>query len=367
MPYGMLDTKYIDFPLGVDLAYLRGLRTKAGVTFPEVLREIDSRLAALNRNLDPLVASLIRVTTEELADTSAPAPFTIDERGEYTLARPQLVEGAMHPLPIRGYDVSLGFTEDGLEKMSRDRILLNVDSLLAGFRRLYRRMVLTRLFYDGEVRVAPETTMKSPGFAGSGIGDNVFSRPYSDGQPLPSNYSHYYAVDSSVPGDLKAKLKAGRNRMQRWQPGPFDLVGPESMIELVTAITGSGPTDSFVSAGAQLVRPAQGDAEARVDADRYLGVLFGDIRVQKPIDDTASPNLALVKSFGNLDTRNPLAWRYDEQTGRNAILRYRSLYPLDQAVVKQDFGIGVNNRVAAALFYVANGATVYVAPADLLS
>jgi hypothetical protein len=361
----MLDTRYIDFPAGIDEAYLRGLRTRAGVDFQRVLREIDSRLGALNRSLDPLVASLLAVTTEAIADGSAPVAFEVDERGEYTLARPQLVEGAAWPLPIRGYDVALGFTEDGLEGMSLERILLNVDSLFAGFRRLYRRQALKRLYSDAEVRVAPTTTMTSPGFAGSGTGENVFSRAYPDGQPLPGGYTHYYAANTSNAGELATQIRAARDRLKRWQKGPFDLVAPATLITLIEAISGDGPTNSFVSAGAALVRPAQGDAEARVDPTQYIGVLFGDIRVQMPIEDTASPNIALFKSYGNLNPMNPLAWRYDEKKGRNAVLRYRSLYPLDQAVVKQDFGIGVNNRVAAALIYAAAGATVYVAPTDL--
>ena len=95
----------------------------------------------------------------------------------------------------------------------------------------------------------------------------------------------------------------------------------------------------------------------------YLGVLFGDIRVRMAIEDTSDPVLALFKTYGPLDPRNPLAWRYDEVKGRGAIVRYRSLYPLDQATAKQDYGIGVNSRTAAVL--VENGAAPYSAPAIL--
>jgi hypothetical protein len=365
MPFGYLDTQYIDFPAGVDATYLASLRTRAGVDFARVMREIDSRLGALNRTLDPLVASLITPTTEAWADSSGAPALEVDERGEYTLARPQLVEGAAHMLPIRGYDVSLGFTEDGLEGMSLHRILLNVDSLLAGFRRLYRRQALKRLFSDAEVRVAPTTTDTSPGFAGSGTGENVFSRPFPDGQALPGGYTHYLAANTSNAGALATTLKTARDRMRRWHSGPYDLIAPSDVLPLIEAITGDGPSDSFVSAGSALVRPALGEAEARVDSAQYVGVLFGDIRVQMGIEDTQAPNLALFKSYGALDPRNPLAWRYEEKKGRNAVLRYRSLYPLDQAVVKQDFGIGVNDRTGAVLIHAAAGATSYVSPTDL--
>jgi hypothetical protein len=351
MPFGYLDTTYIDFPAGVDVAYLQGLRTRAGVDFPRLLREIDSRLGALNTGLDPLVAALITPTTEQYTDTSGPSAFTVDERGEYTIARPQLAEGGAHMLPIRGYDVSLGFTEDGLESMSLARIITNIESMLMGMRRLYRRQALTRLFSDAEVRVAVATTVTSPGFAGSGTGDNVFPRTsYPDGTPLPGSYSHYYRVASAA---LAAGIKAARDRLKKWHAGPFDLIASADMISLIVAISATNPADGFVSAGSALVRAGSGANEATVDATVYLGVLFGDVRVHMEINDFSSANIAIFKSYGALSPQNPLAWRYDELKGRNAVLRYRDLYPLSNAVLKQDMGIGTNDRTAAVLISVA--------------
>ena len=351
MPFGYLDTRYIDFPAGVDVQYLQGLRTRAGVDFARLLREIDSRLGALNTGLDPLVAMLITPTTEQYADSSGPSAFTVDERGEYTLARPQLAEGGAHMLPLRGFDVSLGFTEDGLESMSMDRILTNVDSMMLGMRTLYRRRVLTRLFSAAEVRVAPKTVVTSPGFAGSGTGDNVFPRStYPDGTALPNPYSHYYRTAAA---DLATALKTARNRLKKWHKGPFDLVAPSAQISAIAAISATNPQDGFVSAGSALVRQGSGASEATVDATTYLGVLFGDIRVHMEIEDFSSANIGLFKSYGALSPQNPLAWRYDEMKGRNATLRYRDLYPLSQATLKQDFDIGVNDRAAAILIHVA--------------
>lgn len=358
MPYGVLDTQYIDFPAGIDVAYLQNLRTRAGVDFPRLLQEIDSRLGALNSNLDPLVASLITPTTEPVADTSAPAAFTVEEAGEYTVARPQFADGSAIPLPLRKYDVSTGFTEDGLESMTLPRILLQVDSLLNGFRRLYRVAALTRLFSDAEVRVDTRTTMTSPGFAGSGTGDNAFTSPYPDGTALPGGYTHYYRTASA---DLAATLKTVQAQLRRWQPGPFDLIAPQSLVDTIVAINPGDAATGFVSAGSALVRPNASTAEATVDPTVFLGVLYGDIRVHMAITDFSSANIAVYKSYGALNPRNPLAWRYDDVFGRGAVLRSRSLYPLDQAVVAQRFGIGVNNRVAAALITVAASGS-YVPP-----
>lgn len=358
MPFGYLDTRYIDFPAGVDVAYIQGLRTRAGVDFPRVLREIDARIGALNTTVDPLLASLITPTTEQFADTSGPTAFEVNERGEYTLARPQLAEGGAHMLPLRGWDVALGFTEDGLEAMSLPRILTNIDSMLLGFRRLYRREALRRLTSDAEVRVAARTAVTSPGMAGSGTGDNVFSRTtYPDGTALPGSYTHYFAVGA---GTLAATLRTARDRLRRWHQGPFDLIAPSGQLDLITAINPGDPQNGFVSAGSALVRAGNGTAEATVDPGVYLGVLFGDVRVRMALDDYSDPVTAIYKSYGPLDPRNALAWRYDELKGRNAVVRYRDLFPLANAVLKQDFGLGVNDRTAAVL--IENGTAPYTAP-----
>ena len=69
MPFGYLDTQYIDFPPGIDEQYLRGLSSRAGVSFADLLETLDERLQAFNGVVDPLVASLISVTTQAEADT----------------------------------------------------------------------------------------------------------------------------------------------------------------------------------------------------------------------------------------------------------------------------------------------------------
>ena len=351
MPFGILDTTYIDLPPNVDAAYIEGLRTRAGVDFADVIREIDSRLGALNATIDPLLAMLITTTTEPFADGIAPIAFDVQEAGEYTIARPQLVEGFAHMLPIRPYDVTIGFTEDGLDNMSLPKILAQVDSAFAGYRKLYRRLALVRLFSDAEVRVDKRTTAKSPGFAGSGTGDNAFTRPYPNGAPLPGGYTHYYRVAQA---SLATGIKTARERLRKWAQGPFDLIAPQALIDLIVAINPGNPTDGFVSAGTLLVRNSANAAEAQVDGTVYVGVLFGDIRVHLAIDDFTDLNIAIFKSYGNFNPQNPLAWRYDELQGRNAFVRSRALFPLADAIIKQKLGIGVNNRTGAALISIAD-------------
>jgi len=51
------------------------------------------------------------------------------------------------------------------------------------------------------------------------------------------------------------------------------------------------------------------------------------------------------------------------ERGRNAVLRYRDFYPLSNAEVIQDFGIGVQgDRTGGINVYAANGASAYQNP-----
>jgi hypothetical protein len=346
MPFGILDTQYIDLPANIDTTFLEGLRTRSGYDFPQLLRQLDQRLGALNRGLDPLLAALLApATVEEFADTTMPMPFVITERGEYTIARPQFVEGQAHMLAMRGYDVTLGFTEDGLEDLSLTRILTNVDSLFMGMRLLYRKEILKRLFSDAEIRISIKTSATSPGFAGSGTGGNVFSGTYPDGSALPGGYTHYYRDTAA---NLLAVIKSAKTRLAKWFSGPYDLIAPQAQIDAIVALG----APYFYRADQQFVRLGANSDIATVDPNTYVGILDENIRVRQPITDFSSPNIAIFKTFGNLANGNPLVWKFDEKKGRAAYVRSRSMFPLSDATVLQTFGINVNNRVAATLIHI---------------
>ncbi len=355
MPFGILDTQYIDLPSNIDTTYLEGLRTRSGYDFPQLLRELDSRLGALNRSLDPLIASLLAPpTTDDVADTTMPTAFVVTERGEYTIARPQYVEGQAHMLAMRAYDVTLGFTEDGLEDLSLPRILTNVDSLFLGMRLLYRKECLKRFFSDAEIRISIKTTASSPGFAGSGTGGNIFAGSYPDGQPLEGGYTHYFRDTAA---NRLAIIKSAKARLEKWFTGPFDLIAPQAQIDALAALG----EPFFYRPDSRFVRLGSNASTAVVDPDVFAGILDENIRVHLPITDFSSPNIALYKTFGSLADGNPLVWKYDEKKGRNAYVRSRSMFPLADATVLQSLGINVNNRVAATLIRI-DAAGGYVPP-----
>jgi len=354
MAFGIIDTSYIDWPSNVDATYLRGLTTRSGLGFPELAGRLDAGLGAINGGFDPLVASLVYPTTSEFARGARTGGMQVQRKSQYTIARPQQVDRLANMLPIDDNEIALGFTEDGLRDISLDDFQVQVDAMVEAWERHHRRESLARLFSDAEVSVAPGTSATSPGFAGSGTGANAFTATYPDGAALPGGYTHYFR---DTVANRAAVILTARDRLRKWAPGPYDLIGSETAIAAIVALG----APNFVAAGSVLVRPAQGTAEALVDAGQYVGVFGGDIRVHVALNDFTDDVVAIYKSYGALNPNNALAWRYDALYGRDVYVRSRQLYPLAEAVSMQRFGLGVSNRTAAAMVrFGAAGA--YTAP-----
>jgi hypothetical protein len=358
MPRGYLDTTHIDFPPGFDEAYVRRLANRVGVRFERVLQLINARLVAASSAADPLVAALAYFTPEPDKTADPADAFELEEEDEYGLARPEVGEPPRgYLLPFRRYRKAMGLTEDSLEDADEARILGEVDKFLRTFQRGLVRNVFARFWGTDEPYVDPRrTAVRSPGFAGVGTGDNVFGGFFPDGQAVPAGYTHYHRDTAA---NRAALIRAMRAKLARWHPGPYDLAGSEAEVAAIVAL---GPNGGFTKATADLILRAQGVAAALVDNNRYVGVFDDDVRVWIGRPELGvSPNFAVFKTYGDFDQRNPLAIRYDPKFGRGIDVKYRDLYPLANAQMRQRYGVGVGDRVGAALARIAD-AGGYVAP-----
>jgi hypothetical protein len=354
MPFGIIDTTYVDLPAGIDDAYIRGLQTRSGLDFADMIQAVDAAMAAVNDGADPLVGALTFRTPNETGAVRGIGSKRVQRAGEYTFGRPQQGKRAGHMLPIGKWEVTTGFTEDGLDAITMEAFNQEMDDIVLAYQRFYLAEVLTRLFDPAEVQVDEGTNVLSPGFAGSGTGANVFSGTYPDGNALPGGYTHYAFTTIA---NLATAIATYTARLAKWHSAPFDMIGSESAIALVAAL----PT--FVSSGSALVRPGINTAEALVDAELYLGVLNGNIRVRHAEEGVgATSHLSIFKTYGDFDARNPLAWRWDPLKGQDAYVRSREIYPLAGAMAIQWLGFGVNDRAGAVNIFIDNAAVAYVAP-----
>ena len=358
MPFGIIDTTYVDLPVGIDETYLTGLQTRSGLSVAEMVQRVDAAMAAVNEGADPLVAALSYRTTSVTAGDRITATKRVMRAGEYVYSNPQYVARTAHMLPIDKFDISLGFTEDGLHKISMQGFQDELDTMVDAWYRLFQAEALNRLFNNSEVPVDEGTSVVSPGFAGSGTGNNVFGGVYPDGSPIAGGYTRYGfgTTDASIITWLNAQIA----EMGKWAPPPYDLIASSAGIAALqaAAITAGTP---IILAGSALIRLPDSSAEALVDANTYMGVYGGAVRIRQGALGFGDNHFALVKTYGAFDARNPLAWRYDP-TQPDVYVRSREDFPLADAVAMDWMGFGVGNRVGASLFYRNAGAVAYVNP-----
>lgn len=355
--YGYHDSGVPRYPASINVEALRGQQTPNGVAWADILDAYDERLDAYNDSFDPDLARLMAPPTDEqIVESTGIGEFEVRRSPEYTNNRPQFESiGIAHRVPVDDWSNVLGVTERKLRTMTLEQIVRNVDSAINGQRKFLRRRAFRRLTDAAEWAVveAQKLVGRSPGFAGSGTGDNVFSVTFPNGSALPAGYTLYYRDTAA---NLGAVLKDARDKLNRWIPGDKELIGPRSMIDLVMALPG------FVKADSARLRTGSGETRALIDSTQYVGVYDEDILVRKPIEDWADPNLVLYHSGGALDASNALAFRYLPQVGPDAYVRQNNSSPLDNAILERVFDWGVNNRTAVANIRV-DAAGPYVPPA----
>lgn len=354
MAYGLIDTQYIDFAEGQTDARLRSLQNRLGINFSEFINRVDAAVGAINTP-DPLVSALTFRTDQDLVPGEFGSNRVFGRQAEYTVARPQRGAGRGHSIPFYFNEIGLGFTRRALEMISLTQFENELRDTVQAVRRGARADVLERLVDPSEFALDDDGNGASPGFAGSGTGTNAFVGTLPGGAKTDGSYTHY---GFTTEANLAIALDTYLGRVRNFHPAPYDLIGSPDAIAMVMGL------GKFVQSGSALVRPGLGTAEALVDPTMYVGVYDGVLRVRAGDYQVDGDAFAIVKTYGDNNLANPLAWRFDPGFGDSAYVEDRQLYPLAEALVQMHYGVGTNRRTGAALVSIG-AATAYVAPAIL--
>jgi hypothetical protein len=352
MPQGYIDSHNFDWASGQTESKLRNMTNRLGINFSEFIDRVDGAITAVNGPNDPLIESLIFRTNEDRVTGGTSSDKVLERSAEYTIPRPQRGKGSGWLLPLYENAITLGFTKKALDVMTVDAFERELATTVKAIRRGNRADVLEALVTDAERPLDNDGTGATPGFIGSGSGSNAYVGTVPPGKTLGS-YSLYERLPST---GLEAAVKASFEAWAWFFPGEtFELVAPSAGLAVVTAF------DGFEGAGSPLIRPAQGTAEALVDPAIYEGALFGQIRVRKAETQMSGTSFTIFRSGGGNSSLNPLAWRYSDIWGPGAWVEDRELYPLANAVVNHNYGVGDYNRAGALNISVA-GSGSYTAP-----
>lgn len=351
--FGFLDTQYISF-LNAQTENTLLETNGAGVSYADLFRVLGGALNALAASTDPLIARYAQPTTQEFVSQRNGTKRTWRRGAEYTPGRPELgAEERGYQLPLWSYEIDLGVTNRAMRDMTIDQFVSEVRDTITGISTGYRADVLERMFFKEEFPLDSRALNgSSPGFAGAG--NPVVKGLDIYGKALPANYSHYFHGADTKTG-LQGALDGAIAAMERFHRGRLEILPTEDMADRITTWT---TDDEFVPATQLLIRPAIDVSEALVSADTYLGVYKGKYPVLKPEPQVTGLNAAVAPTSPG---SKPIAWRYKESYGRSARAEDRSLFPLTELIILQDYGIGVLDRTGLALVSGGTG-TDYINP-----
>lgn len=341
---GINDMKQFALPTGWDGSELSKYSLVDGTTYEQIVNNIAAALSVANGDLisDPMYGGLITVTDELGKEYRDGVSNGMQERGEYTKADARRARTIGHMLPIKSYDRVLGWTWDFLRKARNVQIEADIASAIYDVKDNFQKRSLTRFFSTTENTIG--TSGYDVPFVNSTGGNVDYTPPPYNGSTFASTHTHFDRKGTSNHADA---LEAGAGHLyEHGIMGDYTAMIPLADIATYTALTNFAKPDPswrFIRTDS-----AANWAVANVQ-DGYVGVYqskYGLINVwATPRIPTAY--LGVYKSYGVNDPRNSLAVRYSPDMGVGAVLMAStaSTYPLADATIMHEFGVGVNDRL----------------------
>lgn len=361
MPLGRRDLSNITLPIGFDAAELETLRLADGVTYAEIVRQLDTALTAVNTEVrtDPVWSSLVSYQEEVTVEYRQGTSNGFEEATEYGLPDVRRGDDTGHMLPLKPFDRRLGWTYRGLKRMSSRRIQTDILDALQDARALYRQRVLSRLLKRGDDTVG--SAGLSPGFATAAASTGVdYAPPAFGGTSFTTDHEHYVGITGGVFTDAVFTDAAAELEEHGHTPPFMFLIGAldEATVKaLSNTVLAADPLVRYGSTVDVAVRAAYYGNDGR----KFIGSNAGfDIWVVRGIPQYYGFG---YKSYGPNSARNPIRIRVPE--GMNSELRFEAIpdplagnanYPLQNLMLATEFGVGVGDRTAGTGRYV-NSAT----------
>lgn len=346
---GPNDLKQWALPPGWDAARLQQLALASGETYDQLIDDITVGLNMANAALlrDPIIASLVSVTEDMTLEYATGVSNGFEDHTEYS--GPDAKRGAMtgHMLEPVDKDRKLSWTFDFLRKARRSQIDADIASAMADLRNVWQRTILQRLFKSTYTAVG--SAGKSMPVADAGTADSTY---------VPVNVPDRAAAFASTHTHLlqgtwsQANLETAVGHL--WEHGhdaPYDLLVAQADLanwSNTTNLTG------WIKRADGLIRYGNQTDLAAVD-DQYIAVIetstYGPVRVR------ASARIpttfwTVYKSYGALDSRNVMRVKPSMTWGLGAALLagdHIRTYPLENALLRLEFYLGIQDRVGAVL------------------
>lgn len=345
---GPADLRQWAVPAGWDAAWLENLRLASGETYEQLVNDLTLGLSIANTGLlaDPVIGSLASVSAEMATEYRTGASNGFEDHTEYSTGDAKRATTTGHMLEPVVKDRKLGWTWDFLRRARRMQIDADVASAMQDLRDVWQKTILQRHF---------KSTYTGVGAAGKSI-------PYADGGTADSTYipvnhadraaafaythQHFNRLDGYTQANVETTVA---HLWEHGYDGPWDMLVAQADLASwsnTTTVTG------WVKRADGLIRYGTQTDLAAVDPS-YIAVIetsaYGPVRVRASAR-IPTAYYTIYKSFGPLDSRNPMRLAPSANFGLGAILLagdHIRQFPLEAAILFLEFYLGVQDRTAA--------------------
>jgi len=340
MTFQVHDLKYIALPVGWDAAYLEQYRMADGITFAQVVADINAALTLFNQE-QPWYSSFVTLTDQPEVEYPQGSLET-EPHSEYTPPKPQRSDFTGHMLPVLERDLGFRFTRDFFVKGRMSRVDGSIRAGLDAFRQYREQQVVRRALRQADDSGASSglgSSGLSPGFATAAASTGVdYTPPVWGGETFTSNHEHYlgYAAASLATG-----LKAMKNHLlEHGHMPPFEVwisTEDEPTVAALTDFVEVQPVTVMLGAAT----PQTTGVPANQTAPRYIGSIYEMyVRV---VPRVPQYYYFAAKPYGQGDPRNPFRVRWDPRWGPEGVLYLADEvnYPLSGSYLFEAKGVGV--------------------------
>lgn len=351
MPTGVNDLKQWAIPSNWDAARLMAIQLQSGETYDALLNDIAGALAIANADLlsDPLLSTLISVTDEPQVEYSVGVSNGFENHTEYGRPDPRRGKTTGHMLPLWSKDRGFGWTWDFLRKARRFQIDNDIASGIEDLMNIWKQTIINR-FFDSDAETVGSSGKSVP-FADGGTADSSYVPPNKPDRASAFAYTHSHLLryDGITQANLELAL------VHLWEHGhdaPYDLLASQTDLGSwtnTTTVTGYVPRpDPLIRYGNQ--------ADLANVGDGVIGVIETDYGAVRLRTNARIPTKywGVYKSYGALDQRNPLVINPSSTYGLACVLLagdHIREFPLENAILFIEYGVGIRDRVGAALVY----------------
>lgn len=347
-----------------DEDYLKKVELEDGTTFDVIAREAQAALSSLNAEIltMPGYGQLFSVQDDPEVEYRVGVGNAFEVATEYSAPDPTRGKTTGHMLPIKPYDMALGWTMMSLRKARRAKLEADIAQMVVAGRALYQKALLKR-FFTSTANSVGSTSSDVP-FADAGSADANYVPPESPGGET-FLYTHEHFLDTSDTGitsnalDNTALSVAVEHLEEHGYQGEYMAIVSRADIGAWAAVDGfKPPTWRGVNYQQSAVERATFG-----DISQYFGAVETDYGM---VNLWATPRVPTmnygVVPLGLSELERPLRMRIAPRIGFgiNLVPGNWINAPALMVVAYAEFGVGVGNRVGGVC--VDHGASTWAAP-----